>query len=104
MATCPANGFAHPARTWRKPRPLGLSARLVPSATARIAAAAASSLARRRLPPWLLFANFWLPAGSPTTRASAIAAVSSRLEAGVTLPSRHARLNALTSSPPSLKP
>lgn len=46
---------------------------LNPAATAKIAAAAASSRALDRRPPSVDFANFELPAGSLVTRASDIA-------------------------------
>ena len=74
------------------------------SATARIAAAAASSRARIRRPPSLAFANFELPAGSESVRASDIAWASNKDGNGVTFPSKHRRRNCRTSSPPSLKP
>ena len=85
-------------------RRAGLASCRYPADTARIAAAAASSRARARRPPWLFFANLQLPSGSTATRASAMAARISRPERGTTPPSRQARRKALTSSPPSWKP
>jgi len=51
-------------------------------------------------PPCDAFASFAFPAGSLIVRASLIAERSSRLGAGTTRPSAHARRNARTSSPP----
>ena len=76
----------------------------MPAATARIAAAAASSRARTRRPPWLPFDSFAFPAGSEMVRASAIADRNSSDGTGTTRPSAHPRLNPRTSSAPSLNP
>ena len=76
----------------------------IPAATARIAAAAASSRARDRRPPWLPFASLEFAAGSLTVRAPAIADRNSKLGIGITRPSAHPRLKPRTSSAPSLKP
>ena len=55
------------------PVPVEGARRRTPSATARMPAAAASSRARRRLPPCVAFASLALPAGSIMVRASPIA-------------------------------
>ena len=95
----------HPAtKAWRRRRTGGFAPWRVPAATAKIAAAAASSRALARRPPSDDFASFELPAGSVVTRASPIAYRSSRDGPGVTRPSSTARRKPRTSSAPSLKP
>ena len=79
----------------------GEEAALRPAATARIAAAAASSRLRLRRPPSTPFASFELPLGSETTRAEDMALVRSRLSPGRTSSLRHASLNSRTSAAPS---
>ena len=93
----------HPANAFRIDR-LGATRRRTPAATAKIAAAAASSRARTRRPPCEPFDSFALPAGSLTVRAKAIALRNNRLVTGVTRPSAQARRKPRTSSAPSLNP
>ena len=64
---------AHRAITWRRGRRCGAFLAREPSATAMIAAAAASSRARARRPPSLDFASLAFALGSMTTLASDIA-------------------------------
>ena len=75
-----------------------------PSATASTSALAASSLARPRRPPSEFLLTFMFPAGSDMVRASDKAEASNRDSAGRILPASAARLNARTSSAPSLNP
>ena len=64
---------AHPTAPWYRKRRGGAAGCRAPAATARIAAAAASSRALNRRPPADCLASFALPLGSMTTRASPIA-------------------------------
>ena len=88
----------------RKPPVRGAAGCLVAKLTAKIAAAAASSLALKRLPPPAFFASLEFPAGSRTTLATDIAEARINDLTGVTSPCRQARRKARTSSAPSLKP
>ena len=93
-----------PAANSTPPELAGRRARRSPVATARIAAAAASSRARCLLPPSVPLLNLLFPAGSVTVRASLIACASSSDGTGTTRPSQHARRNIRTSAAPSRNP